>query len=57
MNEECTNLTAFMTSVIEEPLKKKVLSKSYESSDSDGDEVGFDSAYETLYKECLSLTH
>ncbi|RVW79773.1 hypothetical protein CK203_058214 [Vitis vinifera] len=46
---------SFMASVIEEPLKKKVLSESCESSDSNGDEMSFDSTYETLYKECLSL--
>ena len=44
-----------MESVIEEPLKKEVLSESYESSDSDGDEMSFNFAYETLYKKCLSL--
>ncbi|RVW98135.1 hypothetical protein CK203_031853 [Vitis vinifera] len=54
-SEECTNFTAFMASVIDEPLKKEVLSESCESSDSNGDEMSFDSAYETLYKECLSL--
>ena len=60
-SEECTNFTAFMASVIKEPLKKEVLSescevsKSCEVSDSDGDEISFDSAYEALYKECLSL--
>ncbi|RVW49720.1 Retrovirus-related Pol polyprotein from transposon TNT 1-94 [Vitis vinifera] len=46
---------SFMASVIDEPLKKEVLSESCESSDSNGDEMSFDSAYETLYKECLSL--
>ena len=50
-----SDFTTFMESVIEEPLKKKVLSESCESSDSDGDEMSFDSTYETLYKECLSL--
>ncbi|KAL6345648.1 hypothetical protein AAG906_017383 [Vitis piasezkii] len=54
-SEECTNFTTFMASVIDEPLKKKALSESCESSDSNGDEMSFDSAYETLYKECLSL--
>ncbi|KAL6314369.1 hypothetical protein AAG906_021204 [Vitis piasezkii] len=54
-SEECTNFIAFMAIVIKEPLKKKVLSESCEVSDSDGDEISFDSAYETLYKECLSL--
>ena len=44
-----------MTSIIEEPLKKEVLSESCESRNFDGDEMSFDSAYETLYKECLSL--
>ena len=44
-----------MASVINEPLKKEALSESCESSDSNGDEMSFDSAYETLYKECLSL--
>ncbi|RVW67902.1 hypothetical protein CK203_065256 [Vitis vinifera] len=33
-SEECTNFTAFMASVIDEPLKKEVLSESCESSDS-----------------------
>ena len=55
VSEECTNFTIFMTSIIEEPLKKEVLSESYESSNSNGDEMSFDTAYETLYKECLSL--
>ena len=36
-NEKCTNFIAFMASVIEEPLKKEVLSESCESSDFDGD--------------------
>ena len=54
-SDECANFKAFMASVIEEPLKKEVLSESCESSDSDGDEMSFDFAYETLYKECLSL--
>ncbi|RVW35263.1 Copia protein [Vitis vinifera] len=54
-SEEYTNFTAFMASVIDEPLKKEALSESCESSDSNGDEMSFDSAYETLYKECLSL--
>ena len=54
-NEECTNFIAFMESVIQEPLKKEVLSESCESSDSTGAEMSFDSPYETLYKECLSL--
>ncbi|RVW90972.1 hypothetical protein CK203_044137 [Vitis vinifera] len=44
-----------VASVIEEPLKKEVPSESYESSDSDGDEMSFNFAYETLYKKCLSL--
>ena len=44
-----------MASVIEEPFKKKALRESCESSDSDGDEMSFNFAYETLYKECLSL--
>ena len=55
VSEECTNFIAFMASVIDEPLKKEALSESCESSDSNGDEMSFDSAYETLYKECLSL--
>ena len=54
-SEECTNFIAFMASVIDEPLKNEALSDSCESSDSNGDEMSFDSAYETLYKECLSL--
>ena len=45
----------FMASVIDEPLKNEALSDSCESSDSNGDEMSFDSTYETLYKECLSL--
>ncbi|KAL6337516.1 hypothetical protein AAG906_037109 [Vitis piasezkii] len=44
-SEECTHFTAL----------RQVLSESCESSDSDDDEMSFDSAYETLYKECLSL--
>ena len=54
-SEECTNFTAFMASFIDEPLKNEALSESCELSDSDGDEMNFDSTYETLYKECLSL--
>ena len=54
-SEECTNFTTFMASVFDEPLKNKALSESCESSDSNGDEMSFESAYETLYKECLSL--
>ncbi|RVX07782.1 hypothetical protein CK203_021866 [Vitis vinifera] len=46
---------SFMEIVINEPLKKEALSESCESSDSNGDKMSFDSAYETLYKECLSL--
>ncbi|RVW87749.1 hypothetical protein CK203_044012 [Vitis vinifera] len=53
-SEECTNFTAFMASVIDEPLKKEVL-VSLVSQVTNGDEMSFDSAYETLYKECLSL--
>ncbi|RVW63297.1 hypothetical protein CK203_058772 [Vitis vinifera] len=41
-------IESFMASVIEEPLKKEVLSESCESSDSNGDEMSFDFAYETL---------
>ena len=44
-----------MESVIEEPLKKEVLNEFYELSDSNCDEMSFDSAYKTLYKECLNL--
>ena len=44
-----------MASFIKEPLKKEGLSESCESSNSDGDEMSFEFAYETLYKECLSL--
>ncbi|KAL6348246.1 hypothetical protein AAG906_005538 [Vitis piasezkii] len=40
--------------LISQPLWQ-ALSESCESSDSNGDEMSFDSAYETLYKECLSL--
>ncbi|RVW16733.1 hypothetical protein CK203_076431 [Vitis vinifera] len=45
---------SFMASVINEPLKKEALSEFCESSDSNGDEMSFESAYETLYKECLN---
>ena len=48
VSEECTNFIAFMASVIDEPLKKEALSESCESSDSNGDEMSFDFAYETL---------
>ena len=44
-----------MVSVIEETLKKEVFGEPCESSDFDGNKMSFDSAYETLYKECLSL--
>ena len=54
-SEGCTNFTAFMTSVIDEPLKKEALSESCESSDSNGDKMSFDSTHETLYKEYLSF--
>ena len=49
------SLYRLKASVNEELIKKEVLSESCESSDSDDDEMSFDSAYETLYKECLSL--
>ncbi|KAJ9685236.1 hypothetical protein PVL29_017313 [Vitis rotundifolia] len=51
-SEECTNFIAFAASVNEEPLLKEASS---ESSDSNDDDMSFDTAYETLYKECLSL--
>ena len=54
-SKECTNFTTFVASVSEEPPMKKALSKSFESSDSNGDKRSFDFAYETLYEECLSL--
>ena len=47
-SEECTNFTTFMASFIKEPLKKEGLSESCESSNSDGDEMSFEFAYETL---------
>nr|CAN69489.1 hypothetical protein VITISV_009193 [Vitis vinifera] len=49
------SLYRLKASVNEELIKKEVLSESCESSDSDDDEMSSDSAYETLYKECLSL--
>ncbi|RVW36117.1 hypothetical protein CK203_079708 [Vitis vinifera] len=52
---ECTNFIAFAASVNEKPLKKEVLSESCESSDSNDDDMSFDTPDETLYKECLSL--
>ncbi|KAJ9696872.1 hypothetical protein PVL29_008873 [Vitis rotundifolia] len=54
-SEECTNFIAFAASVNEEPLLKEASSESSESSDSNDDGMSFDTAYETLYKECLSL--
>ncbi|KAJ9702803.1 hypothetical protein PVL29_004509 [Vitis rotundifolia] len=51
-SEECTNFIAFAASVNEEPRLKEASS---ESSDSNDDDMSFDTAYETLYKECLSL--
>ncbi|RVX06607.1 hypothetical protein CK203_029547 [Vitis vinifera] len=48
-SEGCTNFIAFATSFNEEPLLKEA------SSDSKDDNMSFDIAYETLYKECLSL--
>ena len=54
-SKECTNFTTFVASVSEEPPMKKALSKSFESSYSNGDKRSFDFAYETLYEECLSL--
>ncbi|RVX20532.1 hypothetical protein CK203_002544 [Vitis vinifera] len=54
-SEECTNFIAFATSVNEEPLLKEALSELSESSDSNDDDMSFDTVYETLYKECLSL--
>ncbi|RVW51970.1 hypothetical protein CK203_067988 [Vitis vinifera] len=54
-SEECTNFIAFVASVNEEPLLKEASSESSEFSDSNDDDMSFDTAYETLYKECLSL--
>ena len=54
-SEECTNFIAFATSVNEEPLLKEASSELSESSDSNDDDMSFDTTYETLYKECLSL--
>lgn len=44
-----------MASVNEELLKKEASSESCESSDFNDDEMSFNLAYETLYKECLNL--
>ena len=54
-SEEYTNFIAFSTSVNEEPLFKEASSELSESSDSNDDNMSFDIAYDTLYKECLSL--
>ena len=51
-SDECINFTVFMASVIEDSLKKETPN---EFSDRKGDEISFDSTYETLYNECLSL--
>ncbi|KAJ9680449.1 hypothetical protein PVL29_019700 [Vitis rotundifolia] len=53
--EECTNFIAFAASVNEEPFLKEASSELSESSNSNDDDMSFDTAYETLYKECLSL--
>ena len=53
--EECTNFIAFIASVNLEPLLKETSSELSESSDSNDDDMSFDTTYETLYKECLSL--
>ena len=51
-SEEYTNFIAFAASVNEEPLLKEASS---ESSDSNDNDMSFDTIYETLYKECLNL--
>ena len=51
-SEKCTNFITFAASVNEEPLLKEALSK---LSDFNEDDMSFNIAYETLYKECLSL--
>ena len=53
--EECTNFIAFIASVNLEPLLKETSSELSESSDSNDDDMNFDTTYETLYKEWLSL--
>ena len=54
-SEECTNFIAFIACVNEEPLLKEASSELIESSDSNDDDMSFDTTYDTLYKECLSL--
>ncbi|KAL6326365.1 hypothetical protein AAG906_007870 [Vitis piasezkii] len=54
-SKEYTNFIAFSTSVNEEPLLKKTSSELSEASDSNDENMSFDIAYDTLYKECLSL--
>ncbi|KAL6321940.1 hypothetical protein AAG906_035845 [Vitis piasezkii] len=54
-SEECTNFIAFAASVNEEPLLKEASSELSKSSDSNDDDMSFDTTYETLYMECLSL--
>ena len=41
--------------VNEEPLLKEASSELSESSDSNDDDMRFDTTYETLYEECLSV--
>ena len=54
-SEEHINFTAFMATIIVDSINKENPSDSSESSDSEDDEMSFDSAYETLYNESLSL--
>ena len=54
-SEECTNFIAFPASVNVEPYLKEASSELSESSDSNDDDMSFDTTYESLYKECLSL--
>ena len=54
-SEECINFIAFTACVNEEPLLKEASSELSESSDSNDDDMSFDTTYDTLYKECLSL--
>ena len=54
-SEECTNFIAFPASVNVELHLKEASSELSESSDSNDDDMSFDTTYESLYKECLSL--
>ena len=53
--DECTKFITFAATIKGEPLLKKATSELIESSDSNDYYMSFDTAYETLYKECLSL--